>query len=264
MTKAFAAKMAAAVLAMLAVVSFGAPAQAQESQNRRFDATYAVIIRGIHVGEFNFHFAQSGDSYEASADRRVTGVWRMAAGDSQDYEYSVRGAVTPEGTLRPTYYRHQGGKRDRVVESRFSADDITTTANPPGMSMGHPRATAAQKRGAIDQLSAIAMMVIAQGEVCDRTLRVYMDGRSRFNFVMRPNGRAAARGRAYSGEVYRCSVAFEPIAGFSDPQEPATLEFLFAPTDTGMYAPVRIEMPTDEGMAVLDARSLNVNGRGIE
>jgi hypothetical protein len=56
-------------------------------------------------------------------------------------------------------------------------------------------------------------------------------------------------------------VRFQPIAGFSDPQEAETLTFLFARTQSGMYAPIRIEMPTDDvGVARLEARRLTVNG----
>jgi hypothetical protein len=255
----------AAIAALAAALSLTTSAAAQGSAaaaapQRRFEATYTVIARGVQAGEFTYHFTQTGNTYEASAERRITGIWRAAAGSSQDYSYSVRGTVAANGALRPTSYRHQGGRRNRVVESRFTASDIVTTTNPPGMGMGDPPATQAQKRGAVDQITAIAAMVVATGDPCSRTINVYMDGRSRFDFVMSPNGRVNARGRAFNGSVYRCNVDFVPIAGFSDPQERSTLEFLFAPTDQGMFAPVRIEMPTDDGIVVLDARSLTVNG----
>jgi hypothetical protein len=59
----------------------------------------------------------------------------------------------------------------------------------------------------------------------------------------------------------RCRVQFRPIAGFGDPQEPATLSFVLARTESGMWAPVTIEMPTDGvGVVRLEARRLTVNG----
>ncbi|HVZ99711.1 MAG TPA: DUF3108 domain-containing protein [Caulobacterales bacterium] len=253
----------AAALLSLGLAALAGPAAAQDAQaattGRRFEAVYSVRARGITAGDFNYSFRQSGASYEANASRRITGLLRLTVGDSQDYTYSVRGAVAEDGVLRPTAYRHQGGRRDRIVDVRFTGDDIVTTANP-GMGMGNPPATRAQKAGAIDQLSAIASMVVASGDPCSRTLKVYMDGRARFDFVMRPNGRVNVNGPAFHGQALRCSVAFRPIAGFSDPQEAATLTFLFAPTSQGMYAPVRIEMPSDNGLVVLDARELTVNG----
>jgi hypothetical protein len=103
-------------------------------------------------------------------------------------------------------------------------------------------------------------MVIAQGDPCSRTVPVYLDGRSRFDFVFRPNGQVAVNNSAYQGQALRCSVDFRPIAGFSDPQQAATLTFLFARTSSGMYAPIRIQMPSDNGLVTLEARQITVNG----
>ncbi len=56
-------------------------------------------------------------------------------------------------------------------------------------------------------------------------------------------------------------MQYRPIAGFGDPQEAAELTFLFAPTSSGMFAPIRIQMPTDDaGVVTLEARTLTVNG----
>jgi hypothetical protein len=147
------------------------------------------------------------------------------------------------------------------VEVAFNGAAPVTTATPV-MGMGDPPATAQQKAGAIDQVTAIASMVAATGDPCARTLRVLMDGRSRFDFVMSANGRVNVNTRAYRGSAIRCSVQFRPIAGFPDPQTPATLTFLFAPTVNGLFAPIRIEMPTDVeqiGVAVLEARSFTAS-----
>lgn len=245
----------------VALVALAGPASAQNagsSADRRFEAVYTVNARGVDAGEFTYNFTQTGATYQVAANRRTTGGVRLLVGDDQDYAYSVRGAVVG-GALRPSQYRHQGGRRDRVVESRFTADDITTTATPH-MGMGDPAATTAQKRGAVDQLTAIAAMVTATGDPCARTIPVYMDGRSRFDFVMRANGNVTVDTPAYRGQAIRCSVQYRPIAGFSDPQEPSTLTFLFARTASGLYAPIQIEMPTADGIVRLDARRLTVNG----
>ena len=44
----------------------------------------------------------------------------------------------------------------------------------------------------------------ASGDPCTRTIRVYMDGRSRFDFVLTPNGRVNVNTAAYQGEALRC------------------------------------------------------------
>src|SRR5690606_29072009 len=146
----------------------------------------------------------------------------------------------------------------------FTATDVVTTASPGRPNMGDPPATPEQRRGVIDQITAIAAMVTASGDPCARTLRIYMDGRARFDFVLTPNGRVTINSRAYQGPGHRCRVQFRPIAGFGDPQEPATLTFLFAPTPSGMWAPITIEMPADGvGVVRLEARRLSFNGQRL-
>lgn len=248
--------LAAAALAALAI-----PASAQQAPaSRSFNAVYSITGKGVEAGEFTFGVKFENGAYEANARRRMTGMVGMIVGNAQNYAYSARGKVTGQG-LRPEAYRHQGGKRNRVVTVDFSGGAPQTTANPV-MGMGNPPATEAQRAGAIDQVSAIASMVSASGDPCARTIPVLMDGRSRFDFVMSPAGKVRVHTRAYRGEAVRCTVAFRPIAGFPDPQEPATLTFLFAPAPNGLIVPLRIEMPTDVeqiGVAVLEAKSFSAS-----
>jgi hypothetical protein len=228
---------------------------------------YSVHARGVDAGDFTYNFTQSGSTYQASAVREMKGWVGAALQRSQDYTYSVRGAVAADGALRPSAYQHQGGRRrddrpnGRLIRTTFTAIDAVTTATPGPANMGEPPATQEQRRNTIDQITAIAALVTASGDPCAQTLHIYMDGRARFDFVMTPNGNVTINSRAYRGPGVRCRVQFRPIAGFGDPQEAATLTFLLAPTDSGMWAPVTIEMPTDGvGVVRLEARRLNVNG----
>ncbi|MGQ0531254.1 MAG: DUF3108 domain-containing protein [Caulobacteraceae bacterium] len=242
-------------------------AGAQTDSNRSFSAVYSVHARGVDAGDFNYNFTQTGSAYTATANREMKGWVGAALNRSQDYTYSVRGAVAADGTLRPSQYQHQGGRRredrpnGRLIRTTFTANDAVTTATPGPANMGDPPATPEQRRNTIDQLTAIAAMVTATGDPCSRTLRIYMDGRARFDFVLTPNGNVNVRSRAYEGAGVRCRVQFRPIAGFGDPQEPATLSFVFARHSSGMWAPTTIEMPTDGfGVVRLEARRLTING----
>ena len=255
---------AAAALALgLAALAGSASAQ---SADRSFDAVYTVVARGIEAGDFTYSFRQTGGAYTATANREMTGVAGALLRRSQDYTYSVRGVVSESGALRPSLYQHQGGRRrddrpnGRLIRASFTPDDVITTAVPGPANMGDPPATREQRRNTIDQLTAIASMVVATGDPCERTLQIYMDGRARFDFVLTPNGRVNIDSRAVRGPGVRCRVQFRPIAGFGEPQEPATLSFLFAETSSGMWAPVTIEMPTDNGVVRLEARRLSING----
>jgi hypothetical protein len=252
--------------AMTLGLALAGPAAAQ-SGNRSFDGTYTVHARGVEAGDFEFSFRQTGATYTATANREMKGWVGAALRRSQDYNYSVNGSVAADGSLRPSQYQHQGGRRredrpnGRLIRATFSANDVVTTATPGNPNMGDPPATQAQRRGTIDQITAIASMVTTSGDPCSRTLRIYMDGRSRFDFVFTPNGNVNIDSRAFQGPGVRCRVQFRPIAGFSDPQEAATLNFVFGRTSSGMWAPVTIEMPTDGvGVVRLEARRLSING----
>lgn len=244
------AVLAAAALAFASII----PAAAQAPGQHAYGVTYTVIARGVPAGDFNFSFNTNGNQYSGTAQRRLTGLARTMMGNSQDYDYAVRGNLGPNGAVEPVAYRHSGGRRGRVVQADFSGEGIITTANPP-MGMGLPPATEAQKVGAIDQVSMFLGMMLRPGNPCQQTIKVYLDGRSRFDFVLTPNGTENVNIAGFSGQAQKCRVAYRPIAGFGDPQQPGELTFLFAPVN-GVYAPLRIEMPSeDAGVIRLDARS---------
>lgn len=257
-------------LAALAGSALPGAAQAQPAATRSFDARYAVIARGVEAGNFNYSFRQTGDAYTATATREMSGWVGAALNRSQDYTYNVRGAVAADGALRPAVYQHQGGRRredrpnGRLIRAVFSANDVTTTAQPGNPNMGDPPATPAQRRGTIDQISAIAAMLTTADNPCGRTLNIYMDGRARFDFVLTANGAVNIDSRAYRGPGVRCSVQFRPVAGFGDPQEPATMTFLFGRAPTGLWVPVSLEMPADGvGVVRLEARRLTLDGAAL-
>lgn len=257
-------------LLAFALLIMGPAAHAQSSEGTRFEGNYSIRARGIdNVGRFSLNVHFLGDNYAANATRRVTnGLARTFLRNSQDYNYSVRGTRVG-AVLRPSAYEHSGGRRGRIVRAAFSAADVVTTGIPNAPSMGNPEctpgqscyaATPAQRRGVIDQVSAMAAMMITPNDPCARTLPVYMDGRSRFDFVLRPNGTQRVDIAGHRGEAIRCAVTFRPIAGFSDPQEEEQLTFLFARQPNGMFVPLRLEMPTDDGLVVLQARNFTLTG----
>jgi hypothetical protein len=236
-----------ALCAAAGALVLAAAAAAQPAQTRQIEIAYDMAA-GVFTGEATYAFTITGARYEASANRRLTGLARMATGSSQDYRYRVTGQVTADGQVRPANYEHQGGRRNRLVRTAFSPTDAVTTAEP-AMGMGDPPATAAQKAGAVDQVSMFLAMMLKRGELCAGTLRVLMDGRGRADFVMSPNGTQQVSQAGFRGDAVRCRVRFQPIAGFGDPQQPSDLTFLFAPIG-GVSAPLVIEVPTEEGQIV--------------
>lgn len=248
------------IAALLASAALGAPAALAQPQT--FNAAYNVRIYGMTAGEFTLSVKMNEGAYEAATTQRTTGLVRSIVGSKQDYQASARGRITADG-VRPESYQHQGGRRNRLVKVSYGAGDVVTTAEPAFGSMGDPPATREQKLGSTDNVSSFVDMLVAPGakDPCARTIRVF-DGRARFDLVMRPNGTQQVATRAWKGNAVRCTVQYKPIAGFSAP-EPGEdrptddpLTFLFAPLPGNLYAPVRIEWPTDgAGLAIMEAKS---------
>lgn len=247
--------MKAAFAALALALALAGPAAGQQARPSSISLHYN-ISSGPFTGEATYNFTIGGATYEGRSARRLTGFARTVAGSSQDYTYAVRGQMTAQGP-RPTAYQHQGGRRGRIVRTTFTATDAITTAEP-AMGMGNPPATAAQKAGSIDQVTMFLAMALKQGNPCQGTLRVLMDGRSRVDFVLAPNGVERVSLAGYRGEAARCSVQYRPIAGFPDPAAPMTLTFVFAQID-GVNAPLRIEIPGEDNRVFrLEARSVAV------
>ena len=220
---------------------------------------YDLIARGVNVGTGTYSYSFTDTTYRGTASHRLTGLARQLAGSRQDFTYSVSGVVGADGKLRPRSYRHQGGKRNRVVNVDFGDRAVTTTANPP-MGMGVPPATAAQKLNTVDQVSMMASMMVVAANPCTQTVRVFLEGRTRFDLTLTPSGTQNVNLAGYQGRAIRCSVRLTPIAGFPDPMDATNLTFLFAPTN-GVFVPVQIQMPTDDaGIVRLEARRVTIVG----
>ncbi|MFZ4120764.1 MAG: DUF3108 domain-containing protein [Caulobacterales bacterium] len=240
--------------------AWAAPAVAQTptvQANRTFNGVYTIRARGVAAGDFALNLAITPTTYQGTMRQRATGLVRLAVENSLDYDGSARGAITATA-IRPATYTHQGGRRGRVVTVTYTANDVVTEANPP-MNMGNPPATRQQKLGSTDQISSFVHMMVAPGEAdpCARTIRVF-DGRARFDLVMRPNGTQNMRQRVFRGEARRCTVSYRAIAGLTDaPPTGENMTFLFGRLANGLWAPLRIEWPTDDaGMAILELREL--------
>ena len=220
---------------------------------------YNLIAKGVNVGIGTYSYSFSGNTYRGTASHRLTGIARQLSGSRQDFNYSVSGIVTADGKLRPRSYRHQGGRRNRVVNVDFQDRAVITTATPP-MGMGVPPATAAQKLNTVDQVTMMAAMMTVAANPCNQTVRVFLEGRTRFDLNLNPSGTQNVNLAGFRGRAIRCSVRLNPIAGFPDPMDDTNLTFLFAPMN-GVFVPVQIQMPTDDaGIVRLEARRITVSG----
>jgi hypothetical protein len=259
MSKFVRIQLAAAVLACASVSSAIAQPAAAPVPLSAFSVSYGIVARGVNVGTASYNFSFANGRYNATANRRATGLARDLVGTRQDYEYVVSGLF--DGTnLRTRSFRSEGGRRNRVINAAFTDTSVTTTSNTD-LNMGNPPATAAQRSGVVDDITMLGRMLVAQNSPCIGTVRVLGEGRRRFDLVMRANGTQRVNIAGFRGDAVRCSVRFTPVAGFSDPIDPGNLTFLFAQSG-GYFVPIQIEMPTEEaGTVRFRATRFNVTGR---
>jgi Protein of unknown function (DUF3108) len=249
---------AALAIAVLSPIALSAQ-EAGPGELQSATIEYNLIAKGINVGTGTYSYAFSGDTYRGTASHRLTGLARQLAGSRQDFNYSVSGVVGADGKLRPRSYRHQGGRRNRVVSVDFGDRAVTTTANP-AMGMGEPPASAAQKLNTVDQVTMMASMMTVAANPCSQNVRVFLEGRTRFDLSLSPSGSQNVNLAGFRGAALRCAVRFNPIAGFPDPMDATNMTFLFAPMN-GVFVPVQIQMPTDEaGIVRLEARRVTIVG----
>jgi hypothetical protein len=256
----------ALLAAALMIGSAAAQEQVQEEQapeSRTFSGVYAMRMWGITAGELRYAATVTPDGYSAESSQRAKGIVRALVKNRQDYHSTVTGVLV-DGAPRPVKYRHEGGKRHRIVNVTYGRDKVAVAVNPAFPSQGDPPATQAQELEAVDSLTAYLTLIMAPGAngPCPRTLKVF-DGRGRFDLEFSTAGADTVRTIAWKGKTIRCTIVYKRISGF-DPPEPGErrvferpLTIWFAPLDNGLYAPVKIAAPTNYGEAVIVAESFS-------
>jgi hypothetical protein len=215
--------------------------------------TYRATLYGVTLGEASIDVDEHTGSYALAARLRTAGVGALF--DDTDLNASAEGARAADSvTWRRYDLAHSYNRKFRRIAMRSGA---VAVINPAFSNMGTPPATAAQKREAMDPLSAfyrLGQMVGAGG--CVGRIAVF-DGRHRYDLVLGALGTAEVRTAAWRGPVTRCSLRYVPIAGYNPRAANETRripegEIQFARVPAGQWAfPVRVRVPTPLGMASL-------------
>jgi len=102
--------------------------------------------------------------------------------------------------------------------------------------------------------------------ICDETIPVF-DGKLRFNLVLEPKRQARIEGKSYAGLAAVCGVKFVPISGFRpdsrairymSSHSDAIEAWLVPVSDTSLFVPYRISIPTAFGAGSAEMLSLRV------
>jgi hypothetical protein len=260
--RGMAARLAGALIALLALIAGGGAAKAQG----RLTAQYSIIMTGVTIGHVAWTVDIGEALYNTAASGNASGVLSMLLhGD---------GAVAAEGRvenwhLKPAQFRSKITDEDGTTNLRIDfADGVASVVADPPLPPTPQRlpVTEADRRGVADPLSAV-LITAKPGESffsadnCEHRLAIF-DGRRRYDLALSfARIDKIALDHSYAGPVLACGVVLRPIAGYRPDSllvkyvaGRRDMELWFAPiAGTELMAPIRVAMPTLIGTLKIQA-----------
>lgn len=257
------------VLALL--VAF--PAQAGKPE-QPLSLNYSLYTGGLRVVDIDVNYLLTPKAYDVYAVARTRGMWKSLV----PWRNMIKsyGTISRTGQVQPQGARYDDVWRERARTTEFSfkpEGTISVVTNPPHRRDARVEATANEKRGSLDAVTAL-MAVMARGaeKGCSGSIRAF-DGRRLFNLVMTNKGTEQMQRikyNMYSGPAVRCEIVFEKLAGFPPPgtksagfwsaQDNADkrnplIVWIARPAPGMPEMPVRVQSNTEYGTIVAHLRS---------
>lgn len=193
-----------------------APAEAQAPGKFRMKLAYEgrLLVKVLDVS-----ITQEADANGYVSTAQVTSYGVLAAFKKINQVATARGRIDG-GSARPSQFNHhnRASKRGRRIEVRWNGANVSTVATPRYKSMGEPPASAAQRAEAVDPVTGLMRLALAdrQAQVCTGTLK-FFDGKQRYDLVF--SGRAASsptprERRLGLINTVKCNVVYREVAGF--------------------------------------------------
>jgi hypothetical protein len=255
---------AAAAAAALALMVAAAPGRAQAQA--KLDASYAITVAHIPVGNVAATVDIGDGEYTMSMNGRASGMMRVLA--SGEGRFTTHGLVK-DGLPVPESYSSKSTSDDDTLDVTMVLDGGAVqelTASPPPPSKDRVPLAAKHRHDIVDPLTAL-LLPASEGSdgltqaACQRTLPVF-DGRRRYDLKLAFKRMERVKAdKGYAGPVVVCAVTFQPIAGHraSSPMvkylgEGRAIEIAFAPVaGTKLLAPFRIAIANMLGNLVVQA-----------
>ncbi|ABS63323.1 conserved hypothetical protein [Parvibaculum lavamentivorans DS-1] len=256
----------ALVCGMVAIASgTAAPAPAaQTGPVPDIRADYTVYVGGLMFAEGSMHATLTDSAYLLRNSLGSAGLPSRV--------WDARWTMTSEGRiaddkLQPTRFTFSATEKSETKRRLMVYDASGTpelTFDPP---LPPEEATTTQpfeRKNTLDPVSAFLLPVIADGNPCDRKIPVF-DGKRRYDLqlVFDKNDTVTTRDNGYSGEAVRCKVRVTPRAGMEPTRfttmmrrRDDTLIWLARVDGRNIYMPVRVQLRTPIGGAVLDVVKL--------
>lgn len=236
------------------------------SGTRTLSTSYDAAWTGVSAAQITVAVSMTHNAYSATANLKPAGLTSITnhLRKSTTYTAQSRGAFGPNGGALPAHYNHHGGKKNRQVSVDFAPRDVQVSAMPIFGSMGDPAASAAQRREAVDSLTAIVSLISAAPEdACTQSLKIF-DGRARYNLNLSPAGAEQIKVAGYQGTATKCTIAYKRVAGFEKKKDEKPLfdkpvSIWFAPTSNGLMAPAKVAVDSNWGPITITLKSMAVS-----
>lgn len=229
---------------------------------------YRGYVLGIPMLKSNINASFADGTYKADALFETAG---LAALFKQVKVVAKTSGVVQDGTMSTRHYWHQeiDGKKNRQVFMDHDEAGVKVRIDPPIRNMGNPPASAAQKREAMDAISAVLQIALQAGQhaaaaQCTGKIKVF-DGKQRYDLILTNKGLVSVKTKAYSGKAVQCEARYLPLAGFdADDLQKAKTEYdhpitmwLAQSKTAGLRLPVRFSYKLPFGTAVVEAKQIN-------
>jgi len=179
--------------------------------------TYDVYIGGLHFLTADILFQEESGFYKTHLHAHTAGyLYKLLKWDK---DISSAGKIR-SGRFVPVSYSDLDVWHDKPKTTKLDFDtkgDIKAAFDPPNTDQNRDIVTDAQKRGALDPVTALLQMLahVALNDNCDVKVPVF-DGKRRFDLDGQDKGEDnvdEADYGVYSGPARLCSVDFSMIAG---------------------------------------------------
>ncbi len=222
-----------------------------------FRMQYEARVLGLlTIGEATYEVRFAGGRYEASAGVATAGV--AALFDQTQITSASAGALNERGPSWASYtLDHSYANKSRRIELSRDTAGVHAQINPPFGNMGDVPATPAQQTSSHDPVTALFALgrQVAASGACNGRAFVF-DGRQHYRLALGGGTRGTFNGGGYNGPALRCSLRYEPIAGYTDVMEAreAPLAEVWFGMPGGFSPLLQLTVPTPLGAAQLDLR----------
>ena len=214
-----------ALLGFLAVTVFSFPAESDPARtDSTLDISYSIAFWNIPIGHTDYEGMLGVNTYSAKAHFETGGVvgvfWKSVV------DATVNGGIRAH-SISPTTYDSHSQNHNRPLQQvkvTFQNDDPTTFADPPYDMQKYP-VSEAQKKGAVDPMSALTSIfagINADNEhPCGNGAQVF-DGRRRYDVRLTyVKDEVVKLGNGlFNGAAHLCELHYVVVAGY--PQRDAT------------------------------------------